>query len=193
MKRQSWYAVTAVVVVAVLALAATVVVQAQGPGGNRAGQGPGPVGSRVVAPRGPMCPTAVFMPLPLQRMQQIFAELELSPEQQTKAMDLVKACQDKLAKIRSESHPVQDLVTEMKANPTDATKVQNLANQAIKQEGSILQAELEMWLALDKMLTPKQQVRFWELVFAARPMGPPAADGATQRGVVPPPPPPPSQ
>lgn len=192
MKRRVWYTVTAVAVVAVLVVAAAVVVQAQGPGSNRAGQGPGP-GARVATPRGPICPTAVFMPLPLQRMQQIFTELELSPEQKIKAVDLVKACQDKLAKIRGENHPVQDLIGEMKANPTDATKVQNLANQAIKQEGTILQTELEMWLALDKMLTPNQQVKFWDLVFAPRPMGPPAADGGTRRNAVPPPPTPPSQ
>jgi Spy/CpxP family protein refolding chaperone len=187
--KRSWYLITAILLIVVLAFTATAIVQAQAPGGKRAGQtGNQPRGFAIV-PRGPMCPTAALMPPSIEWMQQVFVELGLTPEQQARAKDLVKTFQDKLAKIRSEGNPVQDLITELKTNPTDSTKVQTLANQAIKQESAILQAELEMWLALEKMLTPEQQTKFWDKVLTPRPMGPPPVGVTPQPGPTPPPPP----
>jgi len=145
------------------ALALGTAVLAQGPRGPGAGPGAGP--------RGPQCPVRAFMPPPAEAVQRIGQELGLTKQQQEQGQALLAALNKRIQEIASQGQPMRDLIEALKADPTDPSKVRNLASAAMKQEEAVLQAELETWMSFEKMLNAEQQTKFWNLLLQ-RPMVP---------------------
>jgi len=150
------------------------------------GQGPGPRPGLGV--RAPQCAVRVFMPPPAEAVQRIGQELGLTEQQRAQGQEMVAALTKKIQEITSQGQPVRDLIEALKADPTDPSKVRNLASAAMKQEEAILQAELETWMSFEKMLNAEQQTKFWNLLLA-RPTGPmPGRPPVPPAGGAPPPP-----
>lgn len=146
--------------VCTLALAAGVIVQAQN--AQRQGQAdrqPQP-GMRPGADTAP-CPVRAFGPPPAAQMQMIAAQLQLTDEQRKQATELVGALDARIKAITGDRALMKDLLAELKSEQTSADKVKDIGRQMSKQEADILQAELEMWLKFEQILTPQQQTKFW--------------------------------
>lgn len=169
----------------VCAMAMTALAQGPGPRGQRAGSapGPGPVGP-------PPCLVRAFLPPSVEAVPTIAAELGLTEAQSAKLKASLETLRDKIRQIAGETQPARDIAAELRANPTDAAKVQRLAAEAMRRESAILQAELDMLMTFEKELNAEQQNKFWDLVLrrpgGMGPGGPPPGPGT-------PPPPPPSQ
>jgi len=149
----------AITIALICVLALGTAVLAQGP------RGPG------ARPRGPQCPVRAFMPPPPEAMDRIASELGLNAEQAQKGRELILALNKRIQEIASQGQPMRDLIEALKADPTDPSKVRNLASAAMKQEEAVLQAELETWMSFEKMLNAEQQTKFWNLLLQ-RPMVP---------------------
>lgn len=165
--KRFWF--VAIIMVCVLALVAVALVQAQNGQqrpGNRPG-GPPQGGPRVMDV--PQCPVRMFGPPAPQMMQRLATELQLTDEQQKRATELVGALDAKIKEIVGDKNLMRDLIAELKSETTAPAKVKELGNQIARQEGAVLQAELETWLKYEQMLTPEQRAKFWTLF--PRPMG----------------------
>jgi len=147
--------------VLVCIVALTVVVFAQVPG--RRGQGPMGPGARQGLWRAP-CAARLFAPPAPQAVERISQELGLTEAQKTKALALTNSLRGKIQAVAGKGQPVPDLIAELKADPTDEKKVKRLVAEVTKRESAILQAELDTWMAFEKMLTPEQSTKFWDLL-----------------------------
>ncbi len=188
--KRTWTA--AVILVCILALIAVAIVEAQNTQrpGRPGGQQP-PREQRMLD--APVCPVRLFAPPPVQQMQRLAQELQLSEEQRNQATRLVGALDARIKQIVGDKMLMRDLLAELKSETTSADRIRELGNQISRQEGEILQAELAMWLKYEQMLTSEQRAKFWTIFPRPnRPMGPPPGPGGppVPPGPVNPPPPP---
>ncbi|MDI6826881.1 MAG: hypothetical protein QME62_00180 [Armatimonadota bacterium] len=116
---------------------------------------------RSVLQGGP-CPVRVFSLPSVQSLQRLGEELGLDENQLNKAEQLLKSAQPKIQQLTQAGTQMSALINELKADQTDAAKVKSLATAIAKQEEAILQIELDTWVAFDKLLTPEQNLKFWE-------------------------------
>lgn len=187
----------AAVLVCIFALTAAMIVQAQN-GQRRQGGPPGmPGGPDQQGQRqymnAPQCPLRAFAPPPAQLMQRWAQDLQLTDQQQKQATEMVGALDAKIKQIVGETKLMPDLIAELKAEPTNPTKVNELAAKISKQEADILQAELAMWLRFEQMLTPEQRAKFWTIYpMRGGPGGPPPGGRGTPGPPGPGQPPPPA-
>ncbi len=161
----------ALALVCVIALTAAVIAQAQNGQRGQRGQQPGPPGmpggpdqqGQRLGMGGPQCPVRAFAPPPAQMVQRWAQDLQLNDQQQKQATEMIGALDAKIKQIVGDAKLMPDLIAELKAEPTNPTKVNELAAKLSKQEGDILQAELQMWLRFEQMLTAEQRAKFWTL------------------------------
>ena len=177
----------AAVLVCIFALTAAMIVQAQN-SQRRDGTAPPPTGpGRPDMPRpyfeGPQCPVRAFAPLPDPIMTRLAEELKLDDQQKKQAMDLIQQLTARIKEIMGDTKYVRDIAAELKAEPTNPTKVNELAAKASKQEADILQAELAMWMKFEQVLTPEQRAKFWTFYPMRSGLGGPPPGGRVTPGL----------
>lgn len=132
---------------------------------------PIPMAGAAFGPRGPLSIMTKLNPPPPEWLKWIGKELSMSEDQVKQGQDLLRELRDKLKTLWDPKIP-RKFFDALRADPTDATTLNSLAAEAIKQEQAVLSAEIEMWLKFDKLLSPEQQKKFWGPYFGLPPEEP---------------------
>ncbi|MCL6519062.1 MAG: hypothetical protein K6T99_04475 [Armatimonadetes bacterium] len=159
-KRFALFVIVLVSIAALVIIASSVLAQVRNKSGVQSAPPILPLDRSVI--QGGPCPVRVFSLPSLQSLQRLGEELNLDEDQLRKAEELFRSAQQKIQQITQSGTQMSALVSELKADSTDATRVKTLAAAIAKQEETILLIEVDAWVAFEKLLKPEQNSKFWE-------------------------------
>lgn len=86
----------------------------------------------------------------------------LTDEQKTKVNAILDGMKQKMQDIATNGASNKDLIQALKTTPQDAIRIRQAAAEAMKRDDAVLQAEIDMWLEMGKVLTAEQYKAVWD-------------------------------
>lgn len=154
-------------------------------------QGPGPMLQGPRGPRpmpgmaGPWCPVSALTLPPPGFGENPPPPLALTDDQKVKLKDILQKSEAVIRPLRESGSRInRDLHEAVTAQTTDAAKVKSLSEAAIKNETSLLKAEIDGWTQIKALLSADQMTRLAEML-GHRPGSPPTFSPLPQAGAPP--------